>query len=174
MEPTAGLILAAGFGTRFGGQKLLAQIDDKPMLQHVLDLAADADLARVVVVLGNDAEEIEAACTWRDELRIRNYSPENGLSSSIKSGLWTLLRLKSVQRVVVLLGDQPFLTVAQLDAVLTARGQFVVPRYGGAPGESILEVFTSLDELKGKVPPELFDMVSRSARGPAAIEDLDI
>ena len=47
-------------------------------------------------------------------------------------------------------------------------------RYGGAPGESTLEVFTSLDELKDKVPPELFDMVSRSARQPAAIEDLDL
>ena len=47
-------------------------------------------------------------------------------------------------------------------------------RYGGAPGESTLEVFTSLDELKDKVPPELFDMVTRSARQPAAIEDLDL
>jgi len=47
-------------------------------------------------------------------------------------------------------------------------------RYGGAPGESTLEVFTSLDELKDKVPPELFDMVNRSARQPAAIEDLDL
>jgi EXLDI family protein len=46
-------------------------------------------------------------------------------------------------------------------------------RYGGSPGESTLEVLDSLDELKDKVPPELFDMVSRSARAPA-IEDLDL
>src|SRR6478736_8377757 len=118
MEPTAGLILAAGLGTRFGARKLLAPIDGKPMLQHVLDLAAMAELSRVVVVLGKDAEVIEANCRWRDELRVRNYTPEKGLASSVKTGLWTLLRLNSVQRVVVLMGDQPFLTVEQLRAVL--------------------------------------------------------
>jgi EXLDI family protein len=46
-------------------------------------------------------------------------------------------------------------------------------RYGGAPKESTLEVLASLDELRDKVPPELFEMVSRSARRPA-VEDLDI
>lgn len=46
-------------------------------------------------------------------------------------------------------------------------------RYGGSPQESTLEVLGSLDELREKVPPELFDMVARSARQPA-VEDLDI
>jgi len=137
MVPTAGLILAAGLGTRFGGRKLLAQIDGKPMLQHVLDLAAQAELSRVVVVLGKESEVIEASCRWRDELRVRNYTPEDGLASSVKTGLWTLLRLNSVQRVVVLMGDQPFLTVEQLRAVLDAKGQIVVPRYDGKPGNPV-------------------------------------
>jgi EXLDI family protein len=46
-------------------------------------------------------------------------------------------------------------------------------RYGSAPGESTLEVVATLDELREKVPADLFDMVSRSARQPV-IEDLDI
>ena len=54
VQSTAGLILGAGLGTRFGGRKLLAPIDGQPMLQHVLDLAADVELGRVVVVLGTD------------------------------------------------------------------------------------------------------------------------
>lgn len=152
MEPTAGLILAAGFGSRFGGQKLLAPIDGKPMLQHVLDLCAEAELSRVVVVLGTDATEIEAGCSWRDELRVRNYWPEKGLSSSVKSGLWTLLRLNSVQRVVVLLGDQPFLTLDQLRLVLEARGQIIVPRYGGVPGNPVAldrSVWSLVAEIEG-------------------------
>ena len=41
------------------------------------------------------------------------------------------------------------------------------------PSESTLEVFATLDELRDKVPPELFDMVSRSARQPT-VEELDI
>jgi molybdenum cofactor cytidylyltransferase len=137
MEPTAGLILAAGSGTRFGGRKLLAPIDGIPMIQHVLDLASAAELSRVVVVLGKEAEVIDANCRWREELRVRNYSPEDGLASSVKTGLWTLLRLNSVQRVVVLMGDQPFLTVEQLGFVLDAPGQIVVPRYEGKPGNPV-------------------------------------
>lgn len=46
-------------------------------------------------------------------------------------------------------------------------------RYGGSPKESTLEVVATLDELRDKVPPELFDMVARSARHPG-VEDLDI
>jgi EXLDI family protein len=46
-------------------------------------------------------------------------------------------------------------------------------RYGGSPGESTLEVFATLDELRDKIPVELFDMVARSARQPT-LEELDI
>jgi len=137
VQPTAALILAAGLGARFGGRKLLASIDGQPMLQHVLDLVADAELSPVVVVLGSDATEIEASCSWRSELRVHNYSPENGISGSVKTGLWTLLRLNSA-RVAVLLGDQPFLTLDQLRLILDAPGQIVIPRYGGRPGNPVV------------------------------------
>ena len=46
-------------------------------------------------------------------------------------------------------------------------------KYGGSPGESTLEVFATLDELRDKIPVELFDMVARSARQPT-LEELDI
>lgn len=46
-------------------------------------------------------------------------------------------------------------------------------RYGESPKESTLEVVETLEELRGKVPPELFDMVARAARQPT-VEDLDI
>lgn len=135
--PTAGLILAAGLGTRFGGRKLLAPIGGRPMLQHVLDLAADARLRPVVVVLGNDANELETACTWRDELRVHNPTPENGLSGSVALGFATLSRL-GAQRVAVLMGDQPFLDPDHFRAILIARGQIVVPRYDGKPGNPVV------------------------------------
>jgi EXLDI family protein len=46
-------------------------------------------------------------------------------------------------------------------------------RYGSAPKESFIEVVPTLDELREKVPTELFDMVSRTARQPT-VEELDI
>ncbi len=45
--------------------------------------------------------------------------------------------------------------------------------YGSRPGESTLEVVDTLDALREKIPPQLYDMVAASARQPA-VEDLDI
>jgi EXLDI family protein len=45
--------------------------------------------------------------------------------------------------------------------------------YGGTPGESTLEVIGTLEELRDKIPPQLFDMVAGHARQPT-VEDLDI
>jgi EXLDI family protein len=46
-------------------------------------------------------------------------------------------------------------------------------RYGGSPKESTIEVVATIDELRDKVPAELFDMVQRAARQPT-VEELDI
>jgi CTP:molybdopterin cytidylyltransferase MocA len=137
VEPTAGLILAAGLGTRFGGRKLLAPVRGKPMLQHVLDLSADADLDPVVVVLGTDADELLAACTWRDEIIALNSRPADGLAGSVRLGLAALSGTAS-SRAVVLLADQPFLTRQQLAAVMRAPGGIVVPRFNGKPGNPVV------------------------------------
>lgn len=45
--------------------------------------------------------------------------------------------------------------------------------YTETPAASTLEVVESLEELEGKVPPELYEMVARSARQPS-VEELDI
>jgi EXLDI family protein len=45
--------------------------------------------------------------------------------------------------------------------------------YGSTPGESTIEVVESLDALRDKIPPQLYDMVASSA-GQPAVEDLDI
>src|SRR5688572_6237191 len=137
----AALVLAAGAGKRFGGQKLLAELSGIPVLQHVLDLAAAAELEPVVVVLGADADTIAARISWRHEVRVINPGPEEGLSSSVRLGLASLAAAEA-QRAVVLLGDQPRLGLAQLRTILAApvdeSRPFVVPRYAGAPGNPVL------------------------------------
>ena len=66
------VVLAAGAGSRFGGGKLLAPLEGRPVLQHVLDTLAAAGLASVVVVLGEDAAAMETALHWRTERRVLN------------------------------------------------------------------------------------------------------
>jgi EXLDI family protein len=45
--------------------------------------------------------------------------------------------------------------------------------YGNAPGESTLEVVATLEELRERIPPQLYEMVAGSAQ-QAPVEDLDI
>ena len=45
--------------------------------------------------------------------------------------------------------------------------------YGETPGESTLEVFDTLDALREKIPPELYEAVARYGQQPA-LEELDI
>ena len=133
--------MAAGSSRRFGGAKLLAALDGRPMLQHVLDLAAEARLDPVVVVLGADAPALRRACSWRDEVLVVNPEPDAGLSGSVRLGL-EQLTLSQAQRAVVLLGDQPRLSAKQLRSILAAPADetrpIVVPRYDGRPGNPVL------------------------------------
>jgi EXLDI family protein len=46
-------------------------------------------------------------------------------------------------------------------------------KYGSSPRESTLEIVDTLEELRKKVPPELYDIVARSTKQPT-VEDLDI
>ena len=45
--------------------------------------------------------------------------------------------------------------------------------YASKPAEATLDVVATLEELRDKVPPELYEMVAQSAQQPA-VEDLDI
>ena len=44
---------------------------------------------------------------------------------------------------------------------------------GGKPAAATLDTFDTLDELRDRVPPELFEMVSASVKQPG-VQDLDI
>ncbi len=129
----AGVVLAAGAGTRFGGGKLLAPLHGRPVLQHVLDRLADAGLDPVIVVLGEDLARIEAAVEWRAEVRVPNPDPGRGLSSSLRTGVDALP--EDVEAALIALGDQPLLDGSVVRAILDAGVDpdrpISAPRYGG-------------------------------------------
>jgi molybdenum cofactor cytidylyltransferase len=114
------VVLAAGASRRFGSPKLLAPLDGRPVLQRVLDAVARAGLRDVVVVLGDDAAALRAAVTWRSERIEVNPRPRDGLSSSLRIGLDVAAEDRTVDAVLVLLGDQPAVRPAVIAAVLDA------------------------------------------------------
>ena len=110
------VVLAAGSASRFGSVKLLAPLNGRPVLQHVLDALDAAGVSDVVVVLGTDAEAIEAAIGWRSERRVTNPDPGRGLSSSVGVGLEAVP--EHAAAALIVLGDQPAISPATIRTLL--------------------------------------------------------
>lgn len=55
------IVLAAGAGSRFGGRKLVAPLEDRPLVAHAVTAAVATGIGWVVVVTGADADVVGAA-----------------------------------------------------------------------------------------------------------------
>jgi molybdenum cofactor cytidylyltransferase len=136
---TAALILAAGTGSRFGGGKMRASLDERPLLAHVLAAVREAGLGRVVVVLGRDAGPVLAAVRGVDAaaldgvLVVVNPAPERGLATSLAVGFGPARAAPAPAGVLVILGDQPRVRPEVLrgvcDAPAPAGTIAIAPRY---------------------------------------------
>ncbi|CAN5601204.1 hypothetical protein BH23CHL7_BH23CHL7_21150 [soil metagenome] len=138
LDQAAGLILAAGASIRFGTDKLAAQLRGRPVLQHVLDAAADAALHPIVVVIARQRAEVD----WRGARPVINPQPGSGLSSSVRVGLEALAD-ERVSTVVVLLGDQPLVSPDTIRRLLAEPRDdahpIIVPRYAdGRAGNPVI------------------------------------
>ena len=142
---TRALILAAGAGRRFGGApKQLAPVRGRPLLSHVVAAAAPY---RPLVVLGARADEIRAAVDVGDHVVAADWA--EGMAASLRAGA---AALGPVDRAVVLLGDQPFITAAAIEAVLALGGDAARATYDGAPGHPVVlgrRVLARVGELRG-------------------------
>ncbi|HEX4759403.1 MAG TPA: nucleotidyltransferase family protein [Thermoleophilaceae bacterium] len=147
-----GVVLAAGEGSRFGGAKQLAELDGKPLLEHVLaTVAAVPAIERFVVVLGAHASEIEARIDPRGaEVLVCNEWDE-GQAASLRTGLSAV---EDLDAAVILLGDQPGITPSAIEAVLAhfdgTRPLRAV--YDGAPGHPVVmprSLFAAAMRLEG-------------------------
>ena len=151
----AAIVLAAGAGSRFGGGKLLATVDGRPLLQHTLDRLAEAGIDDVIVVLGTDAAAVEAAIAWRTERRVVNPEPERGLASSLATGRAAVE--EGSDAVLIALGDQPTVRTEVIRSLLDAPADLdrpvIVPAYADDRGRNPVLVrssgFALLDEASG-------------------------
>jgi molybdenum cofactor cytidylyltransferase len=115
-----GLILAAGEARRFGSQKLLAPLDGRPLVQHVIDAANASCLEDITLVVGAGADDLVAHLDLGRTRVVTNPDPTRGLASSLQAGLRALD--PRLHAALVLLGDVPGVTTALVDE-LVARGR---------------------------------------------------
>lgn len=116
------LYLAAGSSRHFVSEKLLSELNGKPVFLHGLERAAAIEARRAgcdLTVVARDAEILEAA----QALGVRAVnSPQScqGLSCTIRTGLTSLNFLAPEDFLMFIRADQPWLTEASIERVMDA------------------------------------------------------
>jgi bifunctional UDP-N-acetylglucosamine pyrophosphorylase/glucosamine-1-phosphate N-acetyltransferase len=122
--PLAAIVLAAGKGTRMRTRraKVLHQVCGKPMVYYPVRRALDAGADPVVVVVGHQADEVEAslrAALPGAPLRFARQEKQLGTAHAVLAAKPSLRGHRGP--VMILSGDTPLLTAHTLSAVVDAR-----------------------------------------------------
>ncbi len=139
MSGVSAILLAAGAGSRFGGGKLLAGFEGRPLIEHTLLMLRDAPVDETVVVVGADAARLREVCEPYGARIIENPDWASGQSTSVRAGLRAMGR--DVRAAVVLLADQPLVragAVERLVAAFEGGAGVAVATYGGKRRNPVL------------------------------------
>ena len=151
------VVLAAGNSSRLGEPKQLLQYQDKSLIQHVVEVAIEAIHSPVIVVTGSNSDLIANELNGYTIHSIYNIDWQEGMASSIRSGLKKLIELhEPVQGVVFLVSDQPFVTTQLIlnliDKAESSQKGIIASSYDNIVGTPVLfnqKYFDSLFELTG-------------------------
>jgi molybdenum cofactor cytidylyltransferase len=149
------VILAAGRAERMGEQKLLLPLNDKPVLQWVLESALASSLQEVICVV-RDLKAVRQRITLaQDRLHwLVNYAADRGQSTSVIAGLWAIEPRS--EGALFLVGDQPLVRKDLIEALIErfkqSSGLIVAPSFKGQVRNPVLfrrELFPELLKLTG-------------------------
>jgi molybdenum cofactor cytidylyltransferase len=156
------IVLAAGHSSRMrssglNANKLIQPLDGRPMVRHAVEAALKSAASDVVVVIGNEKDQIAMALEGLPVIFCNNPDYSKGLSTSLISGLNALP--KECDGALVLLGDMPAVDAHLLDRLIAAFDPeedraIIVPVHGGRRGNPVLwarRFFAEIRELSGDI-----------------------
>jgi CTP:molybdopterin cytidylyltransferase MocA len=126
----AGLLLAAGAGSRMGRPKALVKLAGEPLDTRGVRLLREAGLDPVVVVLGAAADEARPHVGDAEVVVADDWA--DGQGASLRAGL----RALATDGVVVTLVDEPHLSPTAIARVVGA-GDAAQATVGGRPGHPV-------------------------------------
>lgn len=134
----AGLVLAAGGGSRFGRPKALVEYGGQLLVERAAGLLAAGACSPVCAVLGAQGEKVAATAELPGVSIVDNPDWPTGMGSSLRVGLE---RLADADAVVVTLVDMPLLgpeAVRRLVAAWRDGAEAAVATYAGSWGHPVL------------------------------------
>ncbi|MDO4493550.1 MAG: nucleotidyltransferase family protein [Clostridia bacterium] len=151
------VLLAAGLGTRAGGDKLSRLWHGAPLIAAAAELAAAGPFGKRVAVVREHDAVVRTAVKNAGLFETVNPAPGEGITSSLKLGLAAVTEGETPDGVLFLVADQPQLkpeTIAAMCAAFeTAPGCILRPQSPeGKTGNPVLfpkDFFGELAELTG-------------------------
>jgi molybdenum cofactor cytidylyltransferase len=163
----AALLLAAGASRRFGGglQKLVQELNGRPVVRWSVESLIGAPVDEVIVVVGANDAPVREALSGLPVRFIRNAAADAGMASSIAVGVSALSA--ETRAAVIVLGDEPLVGREPLERVVQRYKEggaaIVAPTFRGVRGHPVL--------FDRAVFPELLAL--RGDRGARALADRD-
>ncbi len=156
------VVLAAGESKRMGQTKQLLPWGNTTILGQVLQNLKASSVHDILVISGHDTEAVETVAQTEQVHTLRNTQYASG---EMLSSLQTAVRHlpSSTDAILVMLADQPLVTSATINQLLTAyrqgKGDIIAPVYNGQRGNPVLisrRFFTDLLALPtGSAPRAL-------------------
>jgi molybdenum cofactor cytidylyltransferase len=137
-----------------GRPKQLLPVHGEPLIRHTLRRVLASSLDQVILVVGHEADGVRDTVAGLPVKCVFNPDAAAGQSTSVRAGLAALS--PDVEAAVFILGDQPGVDPAVIDALVTAwrtsGAPVATPRYQDRMGNPVLfdrRVFPELAALEG-------------------------
>jgi len=136
------VILSAGESSRMGRPKALLPIDGQTFIEKIVGALKDAQVGKVLVILGHNAEEMRRRIEHLPVEILVNPNYKMGQLSSLQTAVRRLEADGDCDGMLVHLVDHPYID-AKLVKVMIERfydgGKLiVVPRYGAKRGHPVI------------------------------------
>jgi bifunctional UDP-N-acetylglucosamine pyrophosphorylase / glucosamine-1-phosphate N-acetyltransferase len=115
------LVLAAGLGTRMKSNlaKVLHKLDGRPLIAHVCCTAAELDPKRIVVVVGHQANDVQAAVEMelgKGQVQFALQAEQRGTGDAVLAAADALANANST--ILILSGDVPMVRAETLRTLI--------------------------------------------------------
>ena len=136
----SGIILAAGLSTRMGEPKQLLPFGNSTIIETVIDNLLASKLSEIVVVVGHEAEKVQAHIQHKPIKIVFNPNYQEGMLTSAQYGVKSISA--AADAFAMTLVDLPLITPdlvnLVIDAYVQTEGEIAVPSYNYRRGHPVI------------------------------------
>lgn len=173
------IVMASGFSTRMGKNKLLMQYNDKTIIENTLDILNKCDFKEIIVV--SQYQEVLNMSNIYGFKAILNHNAILGQSESIKLGI---TNSQECDGYMFFVGDQPLLNILDVKDIIKCfennTEYIIIPTYKERKGNPVIFPSYLKDSLlmlkndeKGKKVINEYDKIKYVKVNKETLMDID-